>query len=48
MTTEGKGLNGSVDMLATVMRRAFTEAVQGTVEPIGDQVKALRTEVGDK
>ena len=42
-----KGLNGSVDMLAGAMRQVFKEAVEGAVAPINDQVKALRTEVGD-
>ena len=45
MTNEGKGLNGSVNVLADAMRQVFTEAVEGAVEPIHTEVKALRTDV---
>ncbi len=40
-------LNGSVDLLADAMRKVFKEAVEGAVQPLTDQVKAVRTEVGD-
>lgn len=38
-------LNGSVDILAEAMRQVFTEAVEGAVDPLTTEVKALRTEV---
>lgn len=47
VTDDGSKLNGSVDLLAEAMRRVFGEAVQEAVEPIGTEVKALRTEVRD-
>jgi len=47
MASDKKGLNGSVDLLATAMRDVFKEAVEGAVEPIESQVKALRTDMGD-
>ena len=40
-------LNGSVVLLAQAMRQVFTEAVDGAVRPLTDEVKALRTEVHD-
>ena len=43
----GDKLNGSVDLLAKAMRQVFQEAVEGAVEPIADQVKALRTDTHD-
>ena len=46
-TTDKKGLNGSVDLLASAMRQVFTEAVQGAVGTVETEVKALRTEVRD-
>ncbi len=46
MSDKGK-LNGSVDILAKAMREVFTEAVEGAVDPLTTEVKALRTEVGD-
>ena len=42
-----KGLNGSVNLLADAMRKVFTEAVEGAVEPLTAEVKALRTETHD-
>ncbi len=40
-------LNGSVDLLAQAMRQVFAEAVEGAVEPLTTEVKALRTETRD-
>lgn len=40
-------LNGSVDLLAQAMRSVFSEAVQGAVEPLAEQVKAVRTDVSE-
>lgn len=40
-------MNGSVDLLAKAMHKVFTEAVEGAVEPLTTEVKALRTEVRD-
>ena len=40
-------LNGSVNLLADAMRKVFHESVQGAVEPVATEVKALRTEVHD-
>ena len=42
-----KKLNGSVDTLALAMRQVFTEAVEGAVEPLATEVKALRTDMRD-
>ena len=47
MSKKSEGLNGSVDLLARAMREVFTEAVQSAVEPLNDNVKALRSEVRD-
>ena len=40
-------LNGSVDLLADAMRKVFSEAVEGAVEPLTTEVKAFRTEARD-
>ena len=47
MTDDKDRLNGSVSLLADAMRQVFSEAVQGAVEPVATEVKALRTEVHD-
>ena len=44
---KGDKLNGSVDLLAKAMRQVFSEAVEGAVEPLATEVKALRTEARD-
>ena len=41
------GLNGSVNLLADAMRRVFTEAVEGAVDPLRTEMKAMRTEIRD-
>ena len=41
MSDDGSKPNGSVDLLAKAMRQVLVEAM----EPVTDQVKALRTEV---
>ena len=45
--TEKTSLNGSVDLEAGAMRKVFGEAVEGAVEPLTTEAKALRTEVGN-
>ena len=40
MGEQGK-LNGSVDMLAQAMRKVFSEAVEGAVEPLRDDIAAI-------
>ena len=40
-----KKLNGSVDTLALAMRQVFTEAVEGAVEPLTEEVKGLRSDM---
>ena len=47
MGDEGKGLNGSVNLLADAMRRVFTEAMEGAVDPLRTEMKAMRTEIRD-
>ena len=47
MASDKKAPNGSVDLLASAMRQVFTEAVEGAVEPINNQMKALRTDMHD-
>ena len=42
-----QNLNGSVNLLADAMRKVFTESVENAIEPLTQQVKALRTEVHD-
>ena len=34
-------LNGSVDMLAQAMRKVFSEAVEGAVEPLRDDIAVI-------
>lgn len=38
-------LNGSVDLLADAMRKVFSEAVEGAVEPLRDDVKGMRSDM---
>jgi len=40
-------LNDSVNLLADVMRKVFSEAVEGAGETLTTEVKALRTDVSD-
>ena len=40
MGESGK-LNGSVDMLAQAMRKVFSEAVEGAVEPLRDDIAVI-------
>ena len=47
MPDDGSKLNGSVDLLATAMRRVVTEAVQEASGPVSTEVKAMRTEMHD-
>ena len=42
MTDKAK-LNGSVNMLADAMRRVFTEAVEGAVEPLREDLKSAQS-----
>jgi len=46
MTDKSK-LNGSVDLLADAMRKVFSEAVEGAIDPVTTQVKALRSDMHD-
>ena len=41
-------LNGSVNLLADAMRKVFSEAVQGAVEPLRKDVKELREHVDQR
>ena len=45
--TDKPGLNGSVNLLADAMRKVFTEAVEGAVDPLRTEMKAMRTEIRD-
>ena len=47
MTADKPGLNGSVNLLADAMRRVFTEAVEGAVDPLRTEMKAMRTDMRD-
>ena len=38
---EPSKLNGSVDMLAQAMRKVFSEAVEGAVEPLRDDIAVI-------
>ena len=40
-------LNGSVNILADAMRQVFSEAVEGAVEPLHGEMRALRTDMRD-
>ncbi len=40
------GLNGSVDLLANALRKVFTEAVTGAVEPLRDDMNKGFNETG--
>ena len=41
------GLNGSVNLLADAMRKVFTEAVEGAVDPLRTEMRAMRTDMRD-
>ena len=43
----GEKLNGSTDLLAKAMRQVFTEAVEGAVEPLREDIKGIREDVND-
>ena len=47
MRDEAGKLNGSVNLLADAMHKVFSEAVEGAVEPLTTEMKALRTDVRD-
>ncbi|MXW91812.1 MAG: hypothetical protein F4114_18110 [Rhodospirillaceae bacterium] len=40
-------LNNDANLLAKAMRQVFTEAVEGTVEPLHTEIKAAHTEMHD-
>ena len=43
--SESKKLNGSVGLLAKAMKQVFTEAVEGTVEPIHEELKGIKSDI---
>ncbi|MDE0412106.1 MAG: hypothetical protein OXI37_07840 [Gammaproteobacteria bacterium] len=43
--SESNKLNGSVGLLAKAMKQVFTEAVEGTVEPIHEELKGIKSDI---